>query len=126
MSSCVCAYVDEGYFSSFVDARIVKARKSHVCNECGREIAVGEKYEYVFGVWEGDPGVYKTCSDCLSARSVFFCGGTWLYGQIWGLIYEALQESLDYIMLGQFDDLTPEARRRVVDYIDECFEEENE
>ena len=44
------------------------AKKTHRCSECGREIAPGERYERVFGVWEGRADVFKTCGHCLAMR----------------------------------------------------------
>lgn len=45
-----------------------KARKQHLCDECRRKINPGEKYENVFGVWEGRADTFKTCSHCLDLR----------------------------------------------------------
>jgi len=117
--SCVCAYVDRWARCEFIKEKIVVASKSHRCLECGREIRIGEQYEYVFGVWEGDSNIFKTCSDCLSVRSVFFCDG-WYYGQIWELTYEVLINAIssNSISLSQFDGLTPLAREKVIAYID--------
>lgn len=45
-----------------------KARKTHCCDECRRTIQLGESYEYISGVWEGEPGQYKTCEACVILR----------------------------------------------------------
>lgn len=45
------------------------ARKARRCCECGRHIPVGVRYEYVFGVWDGDPGVFATCARCVVLRA---------------------------------------------------------
>lgn len=43
-----------------------QARKNHICSECDREIAKGEKYRYVFGVWDSSkPIIFKTCAHCI-------------------------------------------------------------
>ena len=47
---------------------IRKARVSHKCEECGGKILVGEKYEHVFGVWEGSASTFKTCERCVDIR----------------------------------------------------------
>lgn len=49
-------------------ATIRRARKPHQCSECGGLIAVGDRYEHVFGVWEGSPDTFKTCPRCLALR----------------------------------------------------------
>ena len=44
-----------------------KARKSHVCCECGSVISVGEKYQRVRGLWD-DFATFKTCMFCADLR----------------------------------------------------------
>lgn len=44
------------------------ARKQYRCEECRREIKPGEKYEYVFAVWDGSASHVRTCSHCITAR----------------------------------------------------------
>ena len=41
-----------------------KARKDHVCYECGGVIKKGEQYNYHHGIWNGEPGDFKICVDC--------------------------------------------------------------
>ncbi len=79
--SCGCVYVDGGRVSDFVTDRHVVARKVHRCDECCRSINPGERYEYVFGVWDGDQSTYKTCADCESVRTYFFCD-QYNYGEV--------------------------------------------
>lgn len=50
-----------------------KARKIHKCCECTHEITVGEKYQYVSGIWDGEPDSYKTCLSCATLRSDYTC-----------------------------------------------------
>jgi len=45
-----------------------KARKQHVCCECGATIDPGEIYQRVEGMWEGDFATYKTCEFCANVR----------------------------------------------------------
>ena len=45
-----------------------KARKGHICSECGKTIAAGEHYEYVSGMWEGCFNAFKTCPRCTGLR----------------------------------------------------------
>lgn len=40
------------------------ARKGHRCQECGRKIAVGERYWYIFIVYDGDGSGNKICAHC--------------------------------------------------------------
>ena len=50
--------------------RDVKARKPHVCSECGREIAVGEIHQYIKGLWDGSWSTVRTCQHCAAAREI--------------------------------------------------------
>ena len=40
------------------------ARKKHVCCECRLPILAGERYQEVFGIWDGDASTYRTCAVC--------------------------------------------------------------
>lgn len=41
-----------------------KAKKEHKCCECGDTIKPGERYEYIFCIFEGEVDNYKTCEFC--------------------------------------------------------------
>jgi hypothetical protein len=47
----------------------VKARKSHKCCECQREIRPGDRYELCTGCWDGKWSAFKTCMPCAGLRS---------------------------------------------------------
>ena len=68
---------------------IRKARKDHQCYECGEPIAKGTQYEYVSGIWEGEPTSFKTCLACVDVRNHFSCGNGWVYGEVWSQLQEA-------------------------------------
>lgn len=61
---CYCDYDTPEVYSRFVR----QARKEHRCTECGSRVSVGEKYEYVFAVQDGDPFTARTCSACVDLR----------------------------------------------------------
>lgn len=42
-----------------------KARKAHKCVECKEAIAPGERYEYTFFIFEGEPSYHRTCEFCV-------------------------------------------------------------
>lgn len=62
---CYCAYDSPETYHARIVAR---ARKPRTCPECGEAIAVGDRYEYVWGIWEGRADTQITCADCLSLR----------------------------------------------------------
>lgn len=45
-----------------------RARKRHRCCECRGWIEAGERYEYSWGIWDGDADSYKTCFGCAELR----------------------------------------------------------
>ena len=53
---------------SLFRANAHRARVPHQCDECLREIATGELYEYAWGIWEGRPEHYETCAECWEVR----------------------------------------------------------
>jgi|SRR5688572_8133270 len=71
-----------------------RARKTHKCGECGREIQRGELYWKVFGVHEGYPFSGKWCAHCNVAKSWLWknCGGSVLEG----VIEDCLEHVQDY------------------------------
>jgi len=65
MTQCYCDYEPADlYYPSFR-----RARKPYSCAECAAPIAVGEKYEYVFGVWDGNRDSFRTCANCVDLRT---------------------------------------------------------
>jgi hypothetical protein len=92
MIDCYCDY--DYHYPEFCYSKIRKARRSHKCTECSRIISVGEKYEYVFGKWEGETNTFKTCSDCYDIRMFVknsvpcFC---WAYGNVEGDALDAVE-----------------------------------
>lgn len=64
MSSCHCDNSAEVYWPT----RPI-ARKAHCCDECGRQIQPGERYERVRSIWSGyPPQTLRTCVYCLGVR----------------------------------------------------------
>jgi len=78
--SCVCVDVDfEGHE---INKKTVKARKEHICTECGCVIKKNDTYECVDYVYDGEIQVYKTCIPCKNMRDdLFKCG--YYYTKIW-------------------------------------------
>lgn len=62
--SCECDYNRPDVFKTTYH----KARKHHVCYECGSQIKPGETYEYIFGVWDGNSDSFHTCEKCADLR----------------------------------------------------------
>lgn len=71
--------------------KFVKARKEYKCCECGKDISIGETYEYTFGVWEGVASSYHTCEKCADLKSSLSSLGFCL---VFEELHEAHQEYL--------------------------------
>ena len=87
LATCDCSCDDFDPCKCAVET-IRKARKPHVCIECGDTIPVGKQYEEATGIdAEGEPYRYHTCIGCMNLRK-HYCRGGW----IWGGLREALME----------------------------------
>jgi len=71
---CSCVTSSDYDVASIYDCKIVKARKTYTCCECGEEIKKGAKYEHVSGLWDGNWEHYKTCLLCVRIRRDVYCG----------------------------------------------------
>lgn len=94
------------------------ARKEHKCCECYKKIVPGEQYEYISGIWDGEPAAYKTCLDCKSLRDVFF--SDWIYTQVWDDFFNNFYP--DDIPEKCMASLTKATRERVCKWIEKSWE----
>ena len=119
---CACIYVDGGDGPEFYTERDITARKEHTCYECGRIINKGERYERVSGKWYGRMDTFKTCIDCQSVRRELFCDG-WAYGGIWEDVCQHISYCSGEIGSSKLANLTPRAREKVCELIEEEWDE---
>lgn len=70
------------------------ARKEHKCCECKSPIIKGERHQYVWGIWEGQHYVFKTCLSCTEVRKeVYELTECWpAFGEAGCCYAEALRE----------------------------------
>jgi hypothetical protein len=123
VSDCSCIVVDDYDLPAFYQVQVVYARKPHQCCECHREIEPKEEYENVTGKWDGRLNRYKTCLDCLSVRHAFFCSG-YLHEDMWEAVDNHLSDTGGIIESSCLEGMTPAGRARVVERIDELWEED--
>lgn len=88
----MCMVGDDDYWE-FYDEFNPKARKEHICGECGRTIAKGEKYHTQGGLHEGFFIWHKTCAHCTAASE-------WLVEVCEGYIFGAREEDLTEHVIG--------------------------
>jgi hypothetical protein len=110
MSDCRCSIGSEGdgEYPEFSDVRHVKARKTHQCCECGKDIQRGETYQYWVGKFDGEMGYEKTCLICAEIRSSFSCEAWPLFGYMWAEIKDHMFPELTTACYDRLS--TPEAR----------------
>lgn len=88
-------YDPDGYGVSFADRAVRAARKSHRCDECQREIRVGDSYRHVSGVWEGDFFAMRMCRRCSSAKAwLLGRGHGWTGGSVLADVRSCVQQEL--------------------------------
>ncbi|MBT8454164.1 MAG: hypothetical protein KJO40_19530 [Deltaproteobacteria bacterium] len=131
MSSCSCVAIDvEDGFDDWGDEMRV-AGTERKCVECSREIALGEQYEFSWGVKldydeqviEDESEDFTTCVDCASMREAFFCGGHFI-GRTWDDLGDHLAEVVafgDGVSSECMQQLTKSARDDVCDIIEEIW-----
>jgi len=81
-------------FNEWGDTRTVKrARKSHKCTECGRQIQAGESYRVHTWIYDGQFDSSKSCAHCMVAEDWLTenCSGYLIHG-VWEDINEHCQE----------------------------------
>ena len=123
---CGCSidsYSDD-YSNAFHTTSMRKARKEHVCGECGRKIARGESYERSAGLFDGKILTDKTCPDCLSLREEFFC--SWIYSTLWNDFECEVRENHEYISYAALANLTPAARAKACEIIEQVWSDEDD
>lgn len=100
---------------------MLKARKRYQCEECQQWIEVGEKYSRES--WADGRKVYmhRMCEGCRSVRDNLFC--SWYYGMIWRLLEDEIIASDGDISQTAIGHLTPWARDKVCDMIEQYWDE---
>src|SRR5277367_3969530 len=91
MSDCgVCIGVDssDGEYPEFSQITMPKARKQHICEECARPIAIGQRYQKCVCKFDGELFDNKTCLQCAEIRSAFSCDGWPMFGELWNEMRE--------------------------------------
>ena len=92
MSECYCDYDPPEVHRR----NEVRARKEYRCEECPNRIKPGDRYEYVWGIWEGYAQTFRTCSDCVERRRFIsinlpcFC---WAHGNLQDDIRTAIEDA---------------------------------
>lgn len=97
MIECICLDNENG--PEFYRNKTVKARKTHVCCECGKPIQVGDRHEIAVGKWDGTFDQFRTCCFCSKICDLLFsCGHS--YGQMYENLYEQFGDDMKYMFEG--------------------------
>lgn len=62
---CYCDYDPPTVYNSTTP----RAKKIYKCGECSGPILPGERYERVFGIWDGNADTFLTCERCVDLRT---------------------------------------------------------
>lgn len=116
MTSMTCCPLSggDGDAPSCFSSSTRKARKQHRCYECGDDITPGTTYEHVSGIWDGNPGAYKTCLSCVEIRDHFACENGFIFGALWCDLEDNFFP--DMVAGGPcMSGLSPAAKQRLID-----------
>ena len=75
--SGACIWSDEGEAYVVSETKTVRARKEHLCCECGETIAVGDLHEHLRGLCDGFWESLRTCARCVNVRTDYFAAWTY-------------------------------------------------
>lgn len=122
MGRCGCVYVPPGgrpieflrTVKTLVGGGVLR------CHECRGPIHQGARYECVDAIFPSGARRYLTCADCLSMREAFFCSG-YPPGRIWEALGGHVAEMDGQIASACLLALTPGARAKVLDEIDDYW-----
>jgi len=111
------------------------ARKSHTCEECGRTIAIGERYHWATGLHPDWPKwqTFHMCAHCYAAAQwlTVMCSG-WCYGGVaeelrehWDEEWQLRSPGLGRLIIGignkwQHGKYRPGQRMDVPDWAAQC------
>jgi hypothetical protein len=101
---------------------IRKARKEYICEECNIPINIRDTYSHEVYIVEGEIMQHRMCMVCRNIRDVLFC--SWCYGLLMDDLRTEIVDGIDGIPEDLIAKLTPEARAKVCDMIEEYTEEE--
>jgi predicted RNA-binding Zn-ribbon protein involved in translation (DUF1610 family) len=90
---CCCLTGDfDSDGNDFYSEEMRTARKEYRCSECHKRILPGDKYAHSTGKTCGVKKIWtnRTCATCDEIRDHFYCGGGWLFGQLWEDIREQI------------------------------------
>lgn len=117
---CSKAEITDGTLPSFLNERMRRAKKSHICIECKSRIDAGEIYEYICGIWEGKFHQFKTCNTCRSIRETFF--NLYVYGRVLSDFYDVFLEGEPLVPENCIIKLIPAAKEYVFKEIENQWE----
>jgi hypothetical protein len=88
---CMADYADDR--PTVYSAKTFRTRKDRRCDECGRLIKQGERYENAFMVYEGHGSTFVTCEHCKVGAQWLLenCGG-YLHNAVWADLEEHIAE----------------------------------
>jgi hypothetical protein len=94
-SYCECDY--DGEAPEFYSEHMVeRARKPHKCRECGGTIAIGERYKYAVGKWNGDVDYFCQCIDCLEMHDWAKISVPCFCSNVWGELHQRVNDMVDH------------------------------
>jgi hypothetical protein len=121
MTDCTISGADYSCSCTSLKHKIVMARKTHLCAECGKNMQAKTKYEYFVGVFDGDLYISKTCLDCVSLRDTFFPSGGYVFGHVRDYVSEQIYSLRGEVSSACILPLTDNAKKFVFTRIENTY-----
>lgn len=123
MSDCSCIYTECDWYSEEYYETEVTAKKAIRCIECYRVIPRGEKHiKADYTNEDNEWRVRRICVDCKSVIESFFCG-SYKYDIVWEALEQHLNDHEGKVPADCLVELTPKAREKVCEMIEEIWSE---
>jgi len=125
MARCTCVYADYDPVEFYHETER-KARVTHKCHECLREIAAGEKYlDCVFKDGHDPFTKMKVCAVCGELIQEFFCEG-YCFGLMREQLWEHVQDHQGVVSEKCITALSSAARQVVFNIIESVWKQMEE
>jgi hypothetical protein len=102
----------DGEYCTVSESKTVKARKLHTCDECEQAISVGEMYERISQLYDGEWTHMDICATCSEISICLSCDGR-ILGNMWEDIKDNVFPNMTTGCLAKLK--TAAAKQRLVD-----------
>jgi hypothetical protein len=121
---CYCINAEGDGFGEVSSSKLVTSTVTEKCVECGCDITPGTEYKFERISFDDDYSEYceyAICLDCYSVREHLFCD--FCIEHLWDDVYDSMTYSLDEHPWDGIGKLTPVARQKVCEAIEQVWDD---